>query len=363
MKTLILTAAGLLLGLLALAGDASATFIQRGNLFYRNGIAHTRQRILVPGYWSNGCYVGAQYRFQYNRVTPPRYQAPVTAAQADWKTQLLAIAAARDKAEAKWRGGALEQAYFLQTVKALGLEGNFRWEGYGAGSALPGVPLTPRGAVYPDGAPQMPYALTGEYRYRYGANAGTQYGYSYADVAKLYGSADIATLFQMANQHVLNSQNLAGDGAAAFGALVSEEGKNRAEVAKIMTKGLMAAQIIAALSAPGGTEFKSFKFRVAPGGGVERDEEREGEIPTPVKEKVLALWQADADARCAACHTGKNAAKNGFNIADYPSMSKEKKQAVWERLASADPKQLMPRGKDGLGKKSTPEQLRLWFVN
>lgn len=302
--------------------------------------AYYRTLISTPGYYSYGYYYPGSSYYQYTAYYPPK--AAVSYTDPDWRTKLLDIAQQRDKTEGKVRLGAFEQQYFLESVRALGLEGNFTWRGYGA-------------------VPPYPVIGAAHYAQSYGANATTQYGYSYSTIAQLYGdNTNLNSLYQQAAQLTRQLLQLGGEANAGFQALVNTEGGNRARVAEIIVKGQMAMQILNALNAPSTVETRGFSFKVEPNGNVQRQEQN---VSPETKNELMRLWKINADARCAECHSGKTV-KGGFNLADYPRYDPAQKQAVWLRLTTTDPDKVMPRLKDGTpGRRLTPEELKLWVLN
>lgn len=295
--------------------------------------AYTRTLIQPSGYWSYGCYHPGRAYYQYSAYTAPvvTYKTP------EWRTRLLELATARDRREGLIRQNAFEHQYFLEAIKTLGLEGNFRWNGYG---------MTPPG-------------YSGDiYRQQttsYGANASTIYGYSYNTIASLYGDTNLNQLYLQAAQLAEGSQNLTREAVAGHQNLVGLEGSNRARVAEILAKAQMASQIISSLQATPTIETKGFSFKVVPGGGIEKVEEG---VDAKTKEGLVEQFAVVARESCASCHSGKKL-EGKFDITNYLNMSPREKEKVWQRLTDPDPKRRMPKDADPL----PPEKLRLFFLN
>lgn len=336
-----------LLVLMFVVGVAPATdYVYRDGYYWYSGRAYTRTLYQYPGYWSYGVYYPGAYYYQYYEVpVVTKTETRVTYNDPGWRTKLLELAAQRDKFEGEIRKGAHEQQYFMEAVQGLGLQGNFRWNGYGAA------------APYSYGG----YGGYGSgYIQSYGASGSTKYGYTYNSLSQLYGDGDLSQLYQAANQLAQNAQRLGGDATAGFSALAGQEGANRARVAEIIAKGQMAQQILQALDAGPVTETRGFSFKFNQKGVLERAETG---VDPKVKGDLAERWKALAESRCAACHTGANK-KGGFDVSVYPTMPPEEKQKVWLRLVSEDEKRVMPRDADGhAGKRLTADEFRLWVLN
>lgn len=318
--------------------------------WWHSGQAYTRSQAWQPGYGYGCNYVAGYYYWKYAPVqVVTKYVNNVSPSDPGWRGKLLDLAAARDRVEGEVRKGAFEQQYFLEAVNALGLQGNFRLQAYGTAPAY----LALQHQQYAN-----QYQLSGHVT-NFGANATTQYGYSYNSIKQLYGDADLATIFQQAAQLTAQSQKLSGDATSGFQGLVSQEGNNRARVAEIIAKGQMAQQIVAALQAGPASEVKGFSFKVTPA-GIQRSEDG---VTAEAKTSLLEKWKALATERCSACHNAE-VKKGNFDIAVYPSLTPDIKQKIWSVLTTPDDKTVMPRAQDGgPGKRLTPEELRLFFLN
>lgn len=303
---------------------AGYTYGADGYWWYGND-AYTR--IWVSGYYSCGCYYPGYYSYTYSHSKPR-----VSPTDPDWRQKLLEIAGERDRQEMKIRAAALEQQYFTEAVKALGLEGNFRIQNYG------------QAVVYPQGSYYNNFHLG-----TYGANGNTLYGYSYKSVADLYGQTDLNTLYQQASQLTQNAQSLAGQATTEFQGLAAKAGENQARVAEILARGeALRAMVRAIAPEPRATvTTQGQTFRVQSGAPAEQ-------------QATFAKLVAD---KCAACHSG-DSAKGGFDVGRYASLPLDRKIAVWGRLVTNDPEKLMPRdAKGGPGQRLTPEELKLFFAN
>jgi hypothetical protein len=326
---------------------------QGSGIWSYNGYSYTRA--LVPGYYSGCNYVPSYY--QYTQVYPST-TASVTAATPGWRGKLLDLATQRDKFEGRIREGAFEQAYFLQGVKALGLEGNFTWQGYGM--------TPPYGALASVGYGTGAYGARAAYGNLQYSSAGIQgntlYGYSYGSVADLYGDKNLALLLQQVGRTTDQAQQLAGQAATDLTALATQEGQNRAKIAEIFAKQEAVKSYLAALQGNGAkitTQIQSFK--VVPGTNgkldvqkVDPQQPQQGTSPD-----VEAAWLASATNRCAQCHSAKGKKMEaGLDIFTYPQMDVSHKRIVVGRLLrpSGDP-QLMPKG----GPPLPDDELIVWL--
>lgn len=336
----------------AFVGIASAT----DGYHFRNGYyyygsepqAYYRTLISTPGYWSYGrYYVGYSY-YSYSAYTPQVVQQQ-SYSTTDWKTQLLKIAEQRDKYQAKAASDYLDQQNYLQAIKALGLEGNFRWPGYGT------IP----GSVMPQAIGQE-YGVEGHY-YNYqsplfGANASTVYGYNQA--AKLYNDDYLPGLFQMANQQTINSQALTDKAQTGFAELVGKEGQNKLRIAEIIAKGQMVASIMKSLEGPPSAIQQGFEFRITPKGF----EVNNDKVDPALKQQFQTQLKNTVNKSCAECHSAK-VKKGGVDMTQYHTFSAEQKAVVLQRITSQDPSKRMPLSAKGPGEPLPPEIVRLFAIN
>lgn len=339
-------------------GYAEDGYVYRDGYWWAGGQAFTRERWHVPGHWtypsgycgrSYGCgchrvWVAAVYYWRYFPYYAPA--APrVNYTDPGWRAKLLDIAAARDKIEGDLRKGREEQAYFLQGVQALGLTGNFRMESYGLSLA----PTYAPGGVL-----------------NYGVNAGTQYGggytiQGYSSLTQLYNPHDINAAYQQAAQLTERAITAGQNANTGFQGIVTAEGNNRARVAEVIARGQMIEQIGKALNGAPSAEVKGVSFKIEQN-RITRVEEP-GQVTASAKASLLEQFTQLAAARCASCHNGETV-KGGFKVADYPGMSMEQKNKVWQTLTTPDDDKVMPRDKSGgPGKRLTPDELKIFLLN
>lgn len=314
----------------ALAGTiaTASEYHFSGGYWWRNGVAYERGIVSRDGYyyWSGGCRYW-QPAYQEYSYTPAKIA--VSYKDADWKTKLLELAAARDKVEGEIRKNAAEYSQFKEAIDALGLKGNFRWDGYGA--APPG---------YSSHA-----SVTG-------ATGNTVYGYSYNTIASVYGDVKLESLYQQSARLAESAQKFSAQANQDFGALVGQEGANRAKVAEILAKGQAARETLEALRDPSKIQTSESVIKVVPNG--ERKADASG---------VKPAFASMANAKCASCHSGSDP-KGKFAIADYPALTIAQRLAVIDRLTTRDDSKLMPRAKDGgPGQRLTEDEIRLFLEN
>lgn len=334
--------------LLASFGTADATVATFANGYtstdgyvFQNGYwtwggkAYTRVLAYGPGYYAYGCYHQGSpyYSYNYSHDLAPA----VSYKDADWRSKLLDIAKQRDAHEGDIRKSAFEQKYFLDGVQALGLTGNFNWQGYGA------APPLASGS----------YNVGGYNLGTYGANGNTLYGYTYQSVANLYGDTNLNQLYQQAGRFVDKAQSLAGQAVTEHTNLAGQAGENAAKVAEILAKGQAVQQYLQSLQQPSARlETKTYSFKVAP--------DAEGKLQVQKLDGPVAVgsgmtWATSA-AKCMKCHLEKNK-EGGFDVRTYVDMTPEQKAVVIRRLTTDDPAKHMPKG----GPMMPLEELQLWL--
>ena len=349
---------GTLAALLLSAGVAGATYYNgyvnadgyayKDGLWYYDNVAYTQHATWHDGYYYNYGY-GYAYQPGYYTYTYSRYYAPQpTLSHKDpgWRAKLLDIAAARDKAEAAIRKDAHEQKYFLDAVKALGLEGNFHWDGYGA--APPGYnPAVSTSHGGYGNALQLG---------AHGALGNTIYGYSSYSIANLYGDVSLPQLYQQAARLTANAQDLAKQATGDFSGLVGKAADDRARALEILAKAQAAKDVLQALEGKSARiEKKETVFKVMPGadnGGGGGDVQQ----PTPAPPGGLSATappqpQQTSRAKlrdllirqdCISCHQGAKAAGK-LDLTNYAALDAATKRAVVARVVTEDETKRMPR--------------------
>ena len=372
----VLLLAALAVALVSVPAWADDGYTYRDGYYWRDGHAYKREQHWVAGstYYSCGQWYQNPGHWAWKYVEYPVahkevYKEPaVSHKDPDWRNRLLDIAAARDKAEAETRKGAYEQKYFLDAVNALGLTGNFRWEGYGAAPPYPaggvglaagyghaGAALLPLNGLYTQSST---YQLGG-----YGVNASTVYGTSAKYLADAYGDTNLNQLYQQANRLAENAQKLGGQATTEFNSLVQQEGTNKARVAETIARAQALRLLAEALDGPAKTFTQTQSVEVKPAADHKADGGGEGDgrqrQAAAIRERFEASWAAS----CAACHTGDKA-KGGFTKEVFLKMSRqERMKDVFPLLTTPDPDKLMPRAVGGgPGKRLTDDEIKAWML-
>jgi len=177
----------------------------------------------------------------------------------------------------------------------------------------------------------------------------TVYGYSSA--ADAYGQVDMGLLYNQAARLTDQAQQLAGQAATDFQALVQAEGYNRAEVAKILAQGQAAQQaLLAAKGSPAQVVQKAFSFRVVQDGRGEMKVEQLDTHPTTNPDFSLSTAKSTAGTlnistiltnRCVSCHSNEKASGN-LNF--HQQISDEQQKRVLERITTDNHEKRMPKG-------------------
>ena len=325
---------GVLSVLLAPAAVHASDYVHRDGYYWKDGYAYTRAQYYQPGYYKCGAYYPGYYYYTYTYV-PAYNSASVTYSDPGWRSKLLDIAAARDKIEGEMRKSAAEQRYFTEAVSALGLTGNFRFQNYGAD----------------------PYGYSPHSNAYAAVNTGgsTLYGYSVKQVADLYGATDMNVLYQQAERLTRGAQDLAGQANTQHGALVQQEGNNKARVAEILAK----AELLKSLDQPRATVTKQevgFKQEST------TKADSSAALAQTVDTDIRVAFQAVLKTECLACHSGADA-KAKYDLTHWDTMGRAERSKAVLRLTTTDQDKVMPRTKDGHGKRLTDAQVQLFLLN
>lgn len=307
----------LLLLVLCCAGAAEASgwyYAPYGTGLYTwtNGAANNGW--LYRRYRTCGCRSTCSHAWtyrQYARIGGPS-GGYASLASESWRDKLLDIAATRDRYQQQLYGSALEHNEFLETLKALGLEGDFSL-GYS-------IPLA-SGAGF--GAAAYGSA------YSYAQQGSTQYGY---DLQSFAGVSDqqveLGALFERAYRLATQAQQLGGEASADFTASVKAQGEAQAEVAKILARGQVEA-----------TNQTTSEVTIT---GSARDDTTARALVQP-RASVI-------ERKCLACHSGGEA-RGGLDLAGHREWSAERLTelgpTLLARVMHADPRQRMPLAAGG----------------
>jgi mono/diheme cytochrome c family protein len=313
--------AALMLPLVLLTSDADAGTFQQHRCTraaYHN--LHSSQN------WSTACYAC--------------HQKPATD-DYGWRGQLLDIAKEAQRFSAAQNRAVQEHQDFLTEVEALGLTGNFKLQAYAAAGAY-GLNVAGQESY-------QPYAQQGS----------TVYGYS--SVAESYGNLDLAALYNQAGRLAEQSLNLSSNATGGFQSLVSAEGAQRAEVARIIAQGQSAREaLLAAKADPQSANIKrEFRFEATVG--------QDGRVNLQQKDvgsHELGSWQALAGLigeSCLKCHNDEKR-QGGLSLARPEALTVGERQAVLSRIVHTDPAKRMPLAADGSpGRPLSVEDIQTWF--
>lgn len=242
-------------------------------------------------------------RYEWNwsfRRAGTRARAPTYELSGDWRSQLLQIAAARDASEFKIRQSILEHQEFLESLKALGLESNFRIENYGQ-------PL-----YGGDGG----FNTTSQYATQQGASI-----FGYSSIADVYGDIDIGALYEQAIRLAKDSQSYGAAATANAQGLVRELGNNRARVAEILANAQSAREKAAAYL-------------------LRSQSSSRGSTTTTGNLSPLATVIKNT---CVRCHNSEKSS-GGLNLIDLGKITSEQGAAILDRITTTDKTKLMPKG-------------------
>lgn len=326
-------------------GQASGAYTYWHGYWYRDGHYYTRRNV--------GTYACPRWAYYYYAPAgSAAASAAVSSTDEGWRKQLLEIAAARDKWESQNRRSAVEHAEFVETVKALGLEGNFGYTGYGQGvpyaQGYGGVTM-----AYPGNAG----VLSGQATYSQlpVAQGSTIYGYTQS--ADIFGNTDIGQLYNMAlrlgsesnkygSEATINAQNLVGELGKAASAV--EETRAKAEgvarIAEAEAKATVAK--IQALKGPDRATVTTQSFKVESGNTKQSQIGITPQANVAAQGDNLRRLQSIFDTNCISCHKpgGKH---SELDLTDVTKLTDNDVDKIIERIESHDLTKRMPQGSDG----------------
>lgn len=188
--------------------------------------------------------------------------------------------------------------------------------------------------------------------------------YGYSTVAEAYGQVDLGLLYNQAARLTDQAQQLAGQAATDFHALVQAEGIQRAEVAKIIAQGQAARDaLLAAKGSPPALTQRSFTFRVVQDGRGEMKVERIEAPSTGSPDFNLTAPKASTAPsnisdviknRCVSCH-GNDKAAGGLNF--LQPITDAQQRACLDRITTDDVSKRMPKG----GARLSVEEIGAFF--
>lgn len=298
---------------LGYSDTAGYTLLDDG-LWWKDGVAYNR--IAKREYYT---HCGRRYYrtvYRYERAAVKTYAKINPEKDPDWRIKLLEIVKDRDAWEGEIRRSANEHNEFLESIKALGLEGNFVWDGYGY------EPRFAQGA-----AQQQPL----QYSQPTAPQGATLYGYR--ELADVYGNVDLGALYNDAIR--LRSQSYQNESKATSEthALIDNLSNRVAAIEEIRAKGAAAAEALKA------AEAKDRATILRELWGSER--------PPTAKERPAGAGHAAllqvVSARCAGCHSA-DAKAGGLDLTNPVGLPDAAKWAILKRVVHTDPAKRMPLG-------------------
>lgn len=308
------------------AGYGTAGGYTYSNGYYYNNQGLAFKRVRTPySYYSGGCLRTA-YRWEYQPVEIDPYADSAT-------NKLLEIAKARDAIEGRLRVESNKHNMFLEKLKALGMEGNFKWNGYGYQLQMA------TGAGFGNQVYQ-PYAQQGN----------TVYGYS--SFATPYGNVDMTLAMKQAKDLVANAQQLAGSGHSQYMQYLEEMADGQARVAEIMAKTEL---LKAANPLPGGERIqRSFIFQATTDENGQMKVQRIQNAQALKSNAHLKVFQD----KCISCHNPQKSEGN-VDLTQFNTFSEDQQRRVVEVITDGDASKRMPLKANGSGGYGPGEPLTL----
>lgn len=308
-----------------------------------------RYRSFCGGYSYYGPWRYRRVNYQPQYPAQPKY---VTSDTENWRSALLEIAKQRDVYEGRLRQSALNHAEFLEAVRALGLEGNFQWQAYGAAPQLASNPY-----AYASAQAQ---AQASGYLQQPTPQGATVYGYS--SVADVYGDVDLGALYQQAIRLGEQGQAFGAKAASDAASLVAQEGENRARVSTILAEGQVAVEKLRAVRPePQGTiKTQQFRVEIGPNGQpsiqpATPQASASAAVDAGVAE-AYRLAQELSDAKCVRCHGGAETHAN-LDLSDLSKLTQDQTDAVLRSIIDPNPETRMPKDAPPL----TQEERRIFY--
>lgn len=302
------------------------------------GHPYTRAKVYTCSRSSRcGCRRRCSWRWRYLQVpgydyrSPARYRVDTDSiANGTWRGKLLEIVRQRDQYESRARASALEHNEFLETIKSLGLESNFGWQGYG---------YAPQ---YAQGFGSLfGYGGGGGYNTQFGAQAGgTQVAYRYThDYADQYRNADLAALISRQQQYQELAQTNTAKAADSTADLIDRKGLRDSEVARLRASGEFNQRTIEAYG-------KAIAQALANAQPQERTITERTEITPEYQQQRVDVQGEDSaraeallqfglllEQRCAECHgRDPDNIPQGINLLAPSSLTREQREKAWLAL-------------------------------
>lgn len=334
----------LLLGLLVVAVDDAQASGWVWRLNNSNGLYIKTNGTVNDGFWYRRCWHNGGWTYrQLNRIAPATSYAGY--GEERWREKLLDIAANRDRSETAAKASALEHSEFIDTVRLLGLEGNFRWQGYGYS------PAYSQGAVAAYGAGAEGYAGP------YAQQGNTVYGYQqFASNYTQGQGVDLSALYNQAGRLASQAQEFAGQTTSDFSGLVDQANQGQAEVARTLAQTELVKTVLSQTRpAPAAPTFRTFSFRAQVGadGRMQMVDGGTSDV-TLNAEQLISL-------KCATCHNAENPSK-GLDLTSLARWTKDERDkwgpAIVAAVTNPDPTHRMPLANDrSPGTPLAPEEI------
>jgi hypothetical protein len=318
----------------------SSGYAYRDGYWYKGDAAYERYQVQEPYYYYN-CgirYTGYRWVYNYrpvavNKVVITKEDLSYNNTSEDgWRGRLLDIAKQRDVYEGRARASALEHNEFLESVKVMGLEGNFRWNGYGYEMSYAQNP-------YGDGV----YAKHKQVYSHYPAAQGSTI-YGYTELADIYANVDLGEIYNSVLRLREQSYGYEAKATSETHALVGELGSQMAQVKEIEAKGRAAAATLKASEAKDRTTLLKEFWAAYPNGSGAAALPRPDVQQLPANEHGAALGRL-IESKCILCHSSEK--KNGgLDLGDPGLLTPAQVDKILDRIVHSDPTKRMPLGTD-----------------
>lgn len=340
----------------------AASIAMAGDIVTINGQQFVRSQV----------WTGNRYCYSYAQYTPPAYVAPAYTAPAayvaptpeDPVIALIGLAAARDKAVLAERAKIVQYQGFASAVKVLGLDGNFRVEGYAPNVAYGGANFAQSYQTYSQAQPFL------------APQASTVYGYS--SQANFYGEFDINAAVQSYARTVQQSQTAGSQAVTELGSVLDQELGRRTKILEALAKEReIRAKGDAFAAAMKALEEKKLTVTQSGTTTIPQQQGPQQFVPQPIpvgpatapanpgaiRADTLEQLGDLMAAKCGDCHNATTK-KGGLDLSGWLSFDQAKKASITQRVVTNDPEKQMPRTKEGgPGQHLSAEEIKLFLSN
>lgn len=307
---------------------SAAGYTYRDGYWWNGNTAFERVRVKSAyTYWHCGRqYTGYRWSYSYKPVEVRK--TVINLSEDGWRGKLLDIAKQRDQYEGKLRASALEHSEFLESIKVLGMEGNFRWNGYG----------------YEMSYAQNPHAYGQQQYSQYPAQQG-QTVYGYRELADIYGNVDLGALYNSVLRLREQSYGYESKATSETHALVGELGGQMARIKEIEAKGAAARAALEAASAKDRATLLREFWSTYPNRAAPSTTAPKGGTGGVGANEAFKTMQAIVKTKCAACHNSDK--KNGgLDLSNLDALTDNQGKSILERIVHPDPTKRMPLKSD-----------------